>query len=209
MIRFFMRANLWVSLGLFVSLAAGCGSRRITDTPRTASEQLLVSASVDKAVAQLDFDPLTGRKVFVDTSMVDRVDKSFVAATVRSYAWRAGVALVDKAEDAELIMEVRCGAVGLDRNDFILGIPASDIPNPVGASVPVPEVAAFKNTKQTGATRISFVTYKRENREFVYASGPTYGFSDQRSWWLVGAGPFKSDNVMPEKTQENTATVKE
>lgn len=192
---------------LVAVVAAGCGTRRITDTPRTASEQLLVSASIDQAVAQLDYTPLAGRTVFFDVSNVDRVDKSFLVATVRLRAWQAGVKVVDKADAADLVAEVRCGSVGLDRNDFILGIPAANLPNPMGGTLPVPEAAVFKSIKQAGASRVTLVVYKRESREFVYASGPKYGFSDQNSWWFVGAGPFKSDNVTPERNKDNTSTV--
>ncbi len=187
---------------------AGCGTRRITDTPRTASEQLLVSAAVDKAVAQLDFAPLADRKVFISDTMLDRTDKSFVVASVRARALAEGVLVVDAADKAELVMELRCGAVGIDRSDYLLGIPATQLPTPFGTA-PIPEAAAFKSVDQAGATRISFTVYQRDSRRFFYASGPAYGFSDQHSWWIFGAGPHVRGNVQPDKTEGNTADAAE
>jgi hypothetical protein len=187
-----------------LAVLSGCGTRRFTDTPRTASEQLLVSAAVDQACAQLNFDPLSGKKVFVDDRFVDRVDKTFLVATIRMRGMEKGVLFVEKAEEASHVLELRSGAVGVDRDEYVLGIPESAIPSPGGA-VTLPEAAAFKSVNQHGATRVSFAVYQRENRQFVYASGPAYGFSKQNSRWFFGAGPVIQDNVAPEKTGRNTA----
>ena len=200
------RRPIFFALIAAVSLTAGCGTRRFTDTPRTASEQLLVSASVDQAVSQLDFYPVEDRKVYIDDRLVERVDKTYVTATVRALAWRNGCIVVDNAEEADYVAELRCGSVGLDKNEYILGIPAASLPSQIG-TVPVPEAAVFKSTNQSGATRISMTVYRRDDRRFLYASGPFYGFSDQTSWWLLGAGPNVSDNVKPRPTDKTRATV--
>lgn len=195
-------------LSLAVLTTAGCGTRRFTDTPRTASEQLLIAAAVDQAIQQLEFSPIADRKVYLDDQFIDRVDESFVVATVRARAMTEGVLLVDKLEEASYVMELRSGAVGVDRNDFVLGIPESALPTP-GGSVSLPEAAAYKSVRQSGATRVSFVVYRRDDRRLLYASGPAYGFSRQNSQWFFGAGPVINDNVAPDQTQENTAQVKQ
>jgi len=189
-----------------LAAAAGCGTRRVTDTPRTATEQLLVAAAVERAVSQLDFEFLEGRKVFLDDSLVDRVDRSFVVAEVRAAGWRAGLMFVDQRQDAQYVMELQAGAVGTDRNEYVLGIPASQVPTLAGA-VGMPEVPVYKSITQTGACRIGFVAYCREDGRFFYASGPAYGFSDHKSSWLLGAGPGVKDNIAPARTSENTASV--
>lgn len=185
-----------VILATVLCLQGGCGTRRFTDTPRTASEQLLVAASVDRAVAQLDFFRLFGRKVFVDADLVDRVDKPFLVSSVRRAAWEAGAAVCDSADEADYVLELRSGAVGIDRDDYLLGIPAAQLPTP-GGTAPIPEAPLFKTTNQTGATRLSFVVYERETRELLYTAGPAYGFSGEQTWWLFGAGPNLSGDVRP------------
>jgi hypothetical protein len=70
----------WVQgwrLALLAALGAvGCGTTRVTDTQRTATEQLLVSNAIDQAVSQLDFRILAGKPIYFDaqylTSSVDR-----------------------------------------------------------------------------------------------------------------------------------------
>ncbi len=195
-----------IVLGLLAVALGGCGTRRTTDTPRTASEQLLISAAVDRAVAQLDFSPLRDTKVFVLDALVDRADKTFLVATVRMHAWYAGCIVVQDMAEADAIIEIRSGGVGVDRSEYLLGIPAAVAPTPFG-EVPIPETALFKSVKQIGASRVSFVAYRADDRRFLYTSGPFYGFSDQRSWWLMGAGPSISDNIQPKRNGNNTVLV--
>lgn len=201
-----MRTLLLLSTATALLFAAGCGTRRFTDTPRTASEQLLVSAALDQACAQLVYDPLTGKEVFLDDQFVDRVDKSFLVATIRMRGMEKGIRFVDKPDQASHVMELRSGAVGVDRSEYVLGIPETALPTP-GGSIPLPEAAAFKSVAQSGASRVSFVVYQREDRKFLYASGPAYGFSKQNSRWFFGAGPVIEDNVSPEETDQNTANA--
>ncbi len=183
----------------------GCGTRRITDSPRTGSEQLIVSAAVDAAVRQLDFAFIEDRKVFVDDTYVERLDKSFVVSAIRQRAWQEGVIVVADREEADYILELQSGAVGVDRNEFVLGLPETEVPTPGGAAA-IPEAALYKSIRQTGACRLSFVVYRRDTREMFYASGPAYGFSDERSWWVFGAGPGIETNASPARTPDNTAT---
>ncbi|MEI8227755.1 MAG: DUF6655 family protein [Planctomycetota bacterium] len=62
-----------ILLPLVASLA-GCGTTRMSDSKRTATEQLLVSQAIDRAVMQVDVRPLAGRKVFLETAFMDDVE---------------------------------------------------------------------------------------------------------------------------------------
>ncbi len=181
-------------IGLALLLSSGCGTRRTTDTPRTASEQMLVAAAVSRAVEQLDFAPMKDLKVFVNDTLVDRVDKTYVVASVRAAAWRAGGIVVEKAEEADFVIELRSGAVGLDKTEYIFGVPASQIPGPFGGAS-IPEVALFKSVQQEGGSWLAFVVYRRADRAFQYSTGPAFGWSRQRAWWLFGAGPSIVDDL--------------
>ncbi len=190
-------------IGLALLLSSGCGTRRTTDTPRTASEQMLVAAAVSRAVEQLDFAPMKGLKVFVSDTLVDRVDKTYVVASVRAAAWRAGGIVVEKAEEADFVIELRSGAVGLDKTEYIFGVPASQIPSPFGGAA-IPEVALFKSVQQKGGSWLAFVVYRRGDRAFQYSTGPAFGWSRQRAWWLFGAGPSIVDDLT--EVEKNAAT---
>ena len=61
-----MRSMLAAVL-LLVPLLEGCGTIR----EKRATEQLLLSDAVDRSVANIDFSPLAGEKVFLDTRFLD------------------------------------------------------------------------------------------------------------------------------------------
>src|SRR5205814_1860285 len=73
------------SLVFFVAaLMAGCGTTRMSDTQRTATEQLLVSRAIDDAVAELDFRELAGKPVFLDVQYLDgAVDRGYLVSSMR------------------------------------------------------------------------------------------------------------------------------
>jgi hypothetical protein len=200
------QACIAVALALLGVVLSGCGGRRVTDTPRTASEQLLVSAAVDRAASQLDFSLLAGRKIFIDANLVNRVDKEFVVSSVRFWAFQRGCIVEQTIGDCQYVVELGAGSVGLDRNDYLLGIPATQLPGTFGGAS-LPEAAIYKSVRQMGICRLSFTVYRRDNSEFVYSSGPMYGYSDQKSWWLFGAGPSITDNVRPERNGQNTSII--
>ncbi|MCA9246652.1 MAG: hypothetical protein KDA42_06035, partial [Planctomycetales bacterium] len=52
-----------------LATVSGCGTTR----QNSATEQLLLSDAVDRSVARIDFAPLTGKKVYLDTQYVQPV----------------------------------------------------------------------------------------------------------------------------------------
>ena len=55
------------ALGLCCALACGCGTTKWSDSPRTATEQLLISDAVDRAISEIDFSALADKDVYLDT----------------------------------------------------------------------------------------------------------------------------------------------
>ena len=106
----------------------GCTSARSTNTARTANEQLLISNSVDQALDKVNFRPLSGHAVFLDEKYLECVDKNYVIASIRHRVLNAGGTIASKAEDAEIVLEVRAGAVGTDTSETFLGVPKIDLP---------------------------------------------------------------------------------
>src|SRR5215204_4892390 len=87
-----------VSACFLVCLLTGCGTTKMTDSPRAASEMLLVSQAVDYAVAKLDFTPLAGQTVFLDTAALEKdvVDKGYLVSTVRQQLLAHGALLQEE-----------------------------------------------------------------------------------------------------------------
>jgi len=181
--------------------AAGCGLNK----SRLATEQLVVSDAVDRAVAEIDFSPLSSRKVFLDTKYLDSVKLSpignveYVISSLRQQMVAYDLRLMEKAEQAEFIVEARLGVMANDGHEVTYGIPGSAamttasvlLTAPVAAPA-MPELSLGRRNHQQGTAKIGVFAYDRETREPVWQSGLAKGASRSRDLWMFGLGPFES-----------------
>ncbi|MGD9632779.1 MAG: DUF6655 family protein [Pirellulales bacterium] len=178
----------------------GCGTTRSTDSVRTATEQLLISDAIDRAVQSVDLAPLRGQTVFLDDSrLAEVVDKNYLVSTLRQHILASGCTLKDKREDADFVVEARAGVVGTDRNDLLFGIPATNMPQIVsmpGVPTAIPEIPLAKRRDQRGVAKISMFAYHRESGRPVWQSGLASRDSSSNDVWLFGAGPFQYGSIM-------------
>jgi hypothetical protein len=186
--------------GLAAVIAAGaalgaCTQARVTDPQRTATEQFLLSQAAVKAVARLSFDALRGRRVWVDERYFAAADAPFVLGQLRAKMLIDGLRLVEEREEAQVVVEVRSGGVGIDRTGLLIGIP------PVLGY----ELSVLRNLEQHGIAEVAYVAYWRESGEVVAASGPFVGRSMRDDWWYVGLGPWSRGDIAP--VQQETATA--
>lgn len=183
-------------------LLGACASNRVTDPPRTATEQFLLSRAAANAVGQLSFDPLRGRRVYVETKYFAASEEAFVLGELRARLLQSGVQLTRTYEEAQVVLEVRSSGVGVDRDEFLLGIPSLQAGTVVsaavgGAPLTTPELALLKNRYQLGVAGVSYVAYWKENGDIVAASGPYIGRSVRDDWWVFGVGPRSTGDIAP------------
>ncbi len=189
--------SLWaLALGV---LAAGCGTTKWSDSPRTATEQLLISDAVDKAVAEIDFGALANKSVYLDTRfIITAIDQNYIISTLRQHMLASGCIMHDKAEDATYIVEVRLGSVGTNRQDLLFGMPSTTVPTvgllPSGAAT-IPEIALMKRTNQQGVCKIAVFAYSRMSGRPVWQSGNRQVASRAKDIWVLGAGPFQRGTI--------------
>lgn len=189
-------------LGLLVLGAAGCTSTiRTTDPPRTATEQFLLSKAAARAVEQLNVESLHSRIVYVDDEYFAASESKFVLGELRALLLDAGVQLAPERDGAQIVLEVRSGGVGIDRSDFLLGIPSLivDAGGEDGAvartPLATPELALLKNIHQVGVASVAFVAYWADTGEIVSSSGPFIGRTMRDDWWIFGFGPRTVGNI--------------
>jgi len=177
----------------------GCGTTRSTDTSRTATEQLLVSDAIDRAVQTMNLQTLAGQTVFLDdTKLAAVVDKDYLVSTLRQYLLANNCQLRDKREDADFVVEARAGAVGTDRNDLLFGLPSMNVPQiPLVQPVPavIPEIPIAKRKDQRGIAKIAIFAYHRQTGMPVWQSGIVHQESSANDVWILGAGPFQRGTI--------------
>jgi hypothetical protein len=178
----------------------GCGTTRSTDTTRAATEMLLVSQAVDRAVGQVDFSPLKDKAVFLDVSMIDKgvVDKGYVVSSLRQQLLASGALVMDERKFAVYVVEARVGAVGTDRHTLLLGTPQLSVPAIVpGVPTSIPEIALYKRSDQKGVAKLAVFAYNRVTGRAVWQSGLVEDVSVQKDRWVLGSGPYSSGTIRP------------
>ncbi len=193
-----------LACGCLTLLSAACTTLRVTNPPETADEQYLLSDAASKSIARLTVQNLRDRKVFVDAEFLDPsiAQQKFLVADLRAHLLAGGVRLVSTRAKAQIVLEVRCAALGINSQSLLVGIPpvyATSTPTSGLGYIPVliPEIALFKNIHQKGYASVAYVAYWRKSGDIVASSGPFVGRTYRSDWWIFGFGPQTSGNIPP------------
>jgi len=187
----------------FSVVLAGCG----TTKSRSATEQLLISDAVDRAIAIIDFSPLADKTVFLDTKYlvavkgIGFVNTEYVTSSLRQQMLASGCLLQEKVEDAEYVVEARIGALGTDSHEVTYGIPPSSglahatelVPG--APRVPIPDLSVAKKEDLLGASKVAVFAYHRETKIPVWQSGMSVATSNARDSYVLGMGPIQDGTI--------------
>ncbi len=189
---------------LLAILSSGCGSTK----SRLATQQLLISDAVDRSIASIDFRPLAGHHVYLDTKYIKTVkglgfvNSDYIISSLRQQMLAAECYLEEEREKAEFIAEVRVGALGTDAHDVTYGIPASNALSSAASLVPnappipmIPEISLGKKSDEVAAAKIAVFAYYRESRHAFWQSGLAQAKSSSKDTWIFGAGPFQRGSL--------------
>jgi len=194
--------HTWLLVSMLIW--TGCG----TTKSYTATEQLLLSDAVDAAVAQLDFSPLTAKRVYLDSTYLRTVksavliDSDYVISSLRQQMVSAGVLLVEGREEADIVAEARMGALGMDGHNVVYGIPASNSLSSASAAFAgtpilptIPEISFARREGRQGASKLAVFAYDRQTRQPYWQSGIAKSVSDAKDTWVLGVGPFQRGTI--------------
>ena len=199
-------SGLWCFPLMWLILSTGCGTTR----EKLATEQLLLSDAVDRAVAHIDFSPLSGEKVYLDTQYIKQAksgagafaNTDYIISSLRQQMMLAGCLLQETEESAIYVAEARVGALGTDGHDVNFGIPPSQTLNAAasvvsgGFALPaLPEISLARHQDDTAAAKMAVFAYKRESKEPAWQSGLSIARSRAHGRWILGAGPFQSGTI--------------
>ncbi len=185
------RIHSMLALAFVAAAVSGCASTVTSNTARTAKEQMLLSNAVDQSLDKVDFTPLYDQKVFVEEKYLESVDKPYILGSVRHRVMRSGGRIVDKAEDAEIVMEIRSGGVGTDTSESYLGTPEIALPG----MLTVPEIRFAERKSQYGYSKIGLVLYDAKTKQILGEGGVAMAQSNDSNSFVMGIGPFQSGSL--------------
>jgi hypothetical protein len=184
------RRALPVLLATLLLLGAiGCASTSRVSSPRTAWEQILSTEAIDRAMAQLEWPELPGRTVFValgapDEGATSPSDREYLQRNIQVALADHGALIVTELDEAELILTVLVGAMGLDIGQRFFGVKGT-----AGGFIPItiPELAFFKRVRREGFAKTEIALVDHKNGAVIHRSGPVQGsaFRTTRTYFLV------------------------
>lgn len=195
---------LRTAIALLILVFSGCGTTRI----RKATEQLVMSDAVDRSVSRIDFRPLAGQKVYLDATYLRQVkgegfvNAEYVISAMRQQVVAAGCLIQDTLNDADVVIEARIGALGLDDHRVTFGLPENNAISSAVALIPnapnipsIPEVALARRDAQEAAAKVVAFAYDKNTREAIWQSGVNYSIATAKDTWVFGVGPFQGGSI--------------
>ncbi len=201
-----VRNTLAISLCVLTTVlgfSSGCGTTKLQE----ATEQLVLSSAVDRSVSMMDFRPLAGQKVFLDTTYLQNaksstfVNADYVTSSMRQQIMAAGCYLQEERNKADVIIEARIGTLGADDHRVTYGIPENNGLSGAAtllAQTPtpsIPEIAVARRDAREGAAKVAAFAYDRETRIPVWQSGISQSIATSRNTWVLGVGPFQGGSI--------------
>jgi uncharacterized protein YceK len=186
-----------MAAGVFLS---GCSTINSQISGRTATEQYLVTASVDRAVnAVANWDRLQGEKIHLDLVGVQVTEHEYIKAVLKKAFLKVKAVPVSDVEDADVSMTVLVHSIGTDVWLSNFGIPLF-----FGATPGLPGnfsgISLYNSNLQEGYCRMEFFGTDPKTDRLIWRSNPVVGNSYFKTQTFLGAfGPFKSGDIYPEK----------
>lgn len=193
-----MFRSLALSAALVLSLTA-CSSVRETEPDHTATEQLLFSTAADRAAEKLSLTVPEGGRVFVDAGVTDgSAQAKYLVAAIRDQILRKGGLLVDDKKQADMAVEPRIGAMSVDRNKTLYGLPDYGIPIPLAGPLRTPEIALYKRDTQQGMIKLAVTSYNPKTGALIQSVDPVYGFAQTTERALLIFFYWTRNDLVPE-----------
>ena len=184
---------------LILPALSGCASfaTKITGSERSGSEQLLLTGAADRAIECVNFGPIAGSRVYLDTTNVGAVDAGWVIFSLRRAMARQGVLLVEEKDDAELIVEASIAAYGTDEVNRSVAPPSvsavGGLPLPSSGETP----AAFsRKNRQDAVVKLALFAADATTHRLVWESGPVLQTEslDRR---FLGTNEYRRQTSLP------------
>lgn len=180
---------------LLCVLVSGCSTPWVTNTPRSAVEQQLLSTAVERAMQQVDLRHYAGKKIYPDYSLLaTQTDTQYVKGVFEMHLAGYGITVVPSSEEADYIIQVLSGVLATDHNKWLIGTPELPIPLPDSSiNLCIPEISLLSEQSRTAFARFSFniLTSAREPVESIRGINASAEYRN----WIVIFYPYVTHNL--------------
>jgi len=190
-------ASATLVAAILAATLAGCSTSRVTLPPRSATEQLLISNAADRAAAALTVALKPGTKVYLDSSGFEGYDAKYAIGAITEQVLLHGARLVPDRKSAQVVVAIRAGALSVDENETLVGIPSISVPVPLAGPLTTPELALFAKHQYRGVAKFAATAYDADTGKLIATSGPSLGFSHRTHWVVLFLIAWNTDDLTP------------
>ncbi|ATQ44279.1 DUF6655 family protein [Caulobacter mirabilis] len=182
---------------------SSCATPLETTPGRTATEQLLISNAADEAASRLSLPMVEGRKVFLDAGSFSGEGAAYARASLRGALIRQGAILEDDRAAAEIVVEARLGALGIDQVNRVLGVPQMTLPMSSNLTLAtIPELTLYSRRDRVGIAEMTVLVYEPRTGRLLAALTPLVGDVRIRSHKLLMILSWGQRQLQPGQTEE-------
>lgn len=180
-------ARAIITLCLVSVFLGGCSTTRQTHPARTANEELLISAAMQRAVTKIHPKVPKGTKIYLSTRNFSAdYDKKYAIGAIQTQLLNDGYRLVSQRSKANTIATIRSGALSINKESQLwLGIPSITLPVPFSGPLKTPALNLLKSTKRTGIAEIGLTFYDPHTGKLQDYISPIYGYSHLNRWTVL------------------------
>ncbi|UCE99605.1 MAG: hypothetical protein JSV82_00615 [Planctomycetota bacterium] len=171
------------------SFLVGCTTRTVSNTPRTAIEQLLLSTAADHALSKLHFPELSGKKVYLDFTNLQAYDTEYIKSAVQTVIAENNSIIVVTPEGADHVVQVSSGGFGNEYKETLVGIPALPVP---GSAMTLPELALWKTVEQDGIIKLLITVYSDSQ---IVSANHYYGKAERDETFFLWIRSQAKDDI--------------
>jgi hypothetical protein len=171
-----VRKTLSLSSLYLTLLLTGCSTTRVTLPPRSATEQMLVSEAAEAAAIAIHLKIPPKTKAFLDTTNFEGLDAKYAVSAIKQSLLEQGNAIIDTRTDADVIIEVRAGALSIDSISQTIGVPGIDL-SPVSIPLHSDGVKIGTRAKTIGVAKFSLFAYDRKTGKLMCVVAQVVGMS--------------------------------
>lgn len=181
---------------LSLVLLTACSSPWMTNTPRSAIEQYLISTTVDRCFAYTNYMNYSNKKAYMDYAyFAPQVDKPYAQGIIEGRLSSFGIVIVKKPEESDIIVQPICGVLGTDHDKFLIGTPTLPIPLPdTGMTFAIPEIPLFSKITRKAYGKFSVYIFNSKDRKPLEA---IEGVRSSATYinWIILLIPFKTHDI--------------
>jgi hypothetical protein len=162
--------------GALVPLMSACTTFRETQPAHTATEQLLTSHAAEIAAQKLAAALPPSAAVYLDVSHFKGDGSDYALSAIDDAFLKRGLFLVADRKASKVTVELRMGALSIDQQDTVFGLPATTLPIPgTVTAFPIPEISFYSAARRTGVAEFSAFAYDSATGAPIAFTGPVAG----------------------------------